>query len=696
MMETSVWIPLRRPSSSCWSWLSAQRFRSADTQQLTISLWTSWVLSTTDSSTSSALFSDAVFWFISQLASALASAAPACSAAPGTPSRIMLRSASMPPHLLSTSLFLALLMHALRIAPAACSWAPCVPVASSCTRPGMATRTSSLTDGSHAHAFQMAPAASSCPTSVPDRTCCTRMGMPPICTTCAHASSLSTIRFHRAVVAFSCAWGSPTLSRLRAIWMPPASRNSVLFSALSSMAFATAAVAASLTLGVPCRITCISACIPPCSLSCRRPSSSDALALSKGAFLPSTSLSLITLASALAAFSCVVVLELPSSLMSASIPPAMTAAALFSTLDPHAAAIACAAFPWSSCVLFLSSPTMTATPCPGELASVVWLPGLLAHASKTAPAPCACVASSLASCIMSISMSMPPTARKMGGGLSPPVSGGFHCLPEAAGAPMGASSIASKCEGMLVSVPLGTAVLLAGICDVLTRGVLPRCTMGPAGGTKGAAGTGAGGVCAGIWYWRGPFCFSRKGYMPWLWCMLSRTCTHVSVVGRSFGFWAQASCMRLMKPTGAMRTCWFDSFGRPGGGNWVSLTFIVTCCMICTMSIPAHGISPVSSSHMTMPTEYMSTLMLWGRLCMISGAMYWGVPVMVLVPGSTVSVPMHFESPKSATLTLWSGPTSMLSVLKSPWIIPAACTALSPYMESSMYLMRTGHGSRSW
>mmetsp|Transcript_35993 Transcript_35993/g.92016 ORF Transcript_35993/g.92016 Transcript_35993/m.92016 type:complete len:549 (+) Transcript_35993:537-2183(+) len=537
---TSFLTPPSCPSFSCRSRLPAHMLRSTDTQPLTISLVLSCSWSRTESRTSIPPALAAAIWLASQLARALASAAPACSPALGLPSRMSPMSASTPPHLLSSSLFCALLMQALRRAPAACSLAPWVPVATSCTRPGMAMRTSSLTDGSDAHAFQMAPAASSWPTSVPAMTCCTRMGMPPSCTTCVQASSLSTIEFHSAVVAFSCAWGSALCRTSSTTRMPPASWKALRVSLQNSMALATAAVAASLTLGVPPFIAAISAWMPPCTLSCLSPSSSACRA--PGRLSPTPARCLMTLARALAAFSIAAVLLPPSNLTRASIPPASTTAALLASLEPQAAAMACAALLCRSGVPLLRSATIACRPCPVALASAFWLLGLLKQASKTAPAPWACVNSSLDPCIMSMSISIPPAARKMGGGLSVPPSGGFHWLEVATGAPRGASRRALKCAGMLVSVPAGTAELLGGMSKVLIRGVLPRCTAGPAAFCSGSD---SWGVCAGIWYWSGPSWFSRKGYMPWLWCMLSSTWTHVSVVGRSLGCWDQASCISL-------------------------------------------------------------------------------------------------------------------------------------------------------
>mmetsp|Transcript_10194 Transcript_10194/g.23860 ORF Transcript_10194/g.23860 Transcript_10194/m.23860 type:complete len:246 (-) Transcript_10194:765-1502(-) len=237
-----------------------------------------------------------------------------------------------------------------------------------------------------------------------------------------------------------------------------------------------AAVAASFTLGEPSFMALISAWTPPCSMSCRSPSNSTD-SWSTGCSPESHSRSLMTFAKALATFSCIVTLLLLSSEIRSWMPPACTTAVLFSALDPQAAAIACAALLLSSGVPFLSNATMTCIPCPCALASVVWFPGLLAHASKTALAPCALEPSSLASCIMSMSISMPPTARKMGGGLSPP-SRGIHWLVGTTGAPMGDSRSFSKWAGIFVNVPAGTAALLAGMSAVLIRGVLPRCTAG--------------------------------------------------------------------------------------------------------------------------------------------------------------------------------------------------------------------------
>jgi hypothetical protein len=65
----------------------------------------------------------------------------------------------------------------------------------------------------------------------------------------------------------------------------------------------------------------------------------------------------------------------------------------------------------------------------------------------------------------------------------------------------------------------------------------------------------------------------------------------------------------------------------------------------------AEYLTPVIISHMTTPTEYMSTRRPCGLLCITSGAMYWGVPEIVLVPGTIDMVPNTFDSPKSATLT---------------------------------------------
>mmetsp|Transcript_15878 Transcript_15878/g.31327 ORF Transcript_15878/g.31327 Transcript_15878/m.31327 type:complete len:249 (-) Transcript_15878:1180-1926(-) len=110
-------------------------------------------------------------------------------------------------------------------------------------------------------------------------------------------------------------------------------------------------------------------------------------------------------------------------------------------------------------------------------------------------------------------------------------------------------------------------------------------------------------TCAGIWYCMGPSQEPRKACMPCVFWRLSRACTTMSADGRSLGLCAQASFMSLMYPTGAASAWCVCSWGRPGGGTVVSFAFIVTLWMIWTRFIPNQGTSPVSNSHITMPTE---------------------------------------------------------------------------------------------
>mmetsp|Transcript_46451 Transcript_46451/g.109121 ORF Transcript_46451/g.109121 Transcript_46451/m.109121 type:complete len:352 (+) Transcript_46451:1743-2798(+) len=335
---------------------------------------------------------------------------------------------------------------------------------------------------------------------------------------------------------------------------------------------------------------------------------------------------------------------------------------------------------------------------PPAFPNAIWLLGLPLQASERAPTAWSWTFSS-GLWSMLTSTFIPPAARKMGGGLRLPPRG-FHCWC------MGSTSGASGgTAAMPVDITMpGLGIAGPSICGESsgTRGAgisLPPMRARFSGGGCTATGNPAG--CWAMGWAKPPVCWGMGLARParfWftpvagpgraatmahhVFCTDSNWLTRVLVSGRSVAQWAQHSCMSWTKPTGALCRCAGSTAGRPGGGRTVSLLFCVTCWMICTMSIPFHGIAPVSTSHMTSPTLYTSMRIPCGWLSITSGAMYCGVPAMVLVPGRTERASRTFERPKSATLTRWSCETSRFNGLKSPWMRPALWMARRPYRES--------------
>ena len=84
------------------------------------------------------------------------------------------------------------------------------------------------------------------------------------------------------------------------------------------------------------------------------------------------------------------------------------------------------------------------------------------------------------------------------------------------------------------------------------------------------------------------------------------------------------------------------------------------------MLLVKKGGVPTASSYKMTPRDHKSTACVYGCSCTSSGAMYRGVPLMLV--STSVELLMARANPKSQSFTVRSPPTSMFCGFMSRWM----------------------------